>query len=208
MDTFVFTIQTLMIISMKSDKKTEIMDTLAECLKREGKLLKVNVGDHFEYQPEHGLSKEINFVVDGNVTDSFFENEGNGLVVHVNHQEPAIILESAMVMVKDQPKPIEVGPTPIELKLRKRWKYKLEIRFYCNQDMENCLFVERVTTVSSQQEFVSKVGKLVKRDERYVITLPERLVLFSIFSKTRVKAKLCDEKGNPLLAVRFIYDVK
>jgi myosin-1 len=62
--------------------------------------------------------------------------------------------------------------------------------------------------VSSRQEFVSQVGTLVPRDERYVITLPERTVLFSVLSKTRVKAKLVDPNNKVLLAVRFVYDVR
>jgi myosin-1 len=191
-----------------SDKKTEILDTLSEALRLNGKMMRVNVGDRFEYQPSQGVTKEINFLFDENARESFFEGTGNGLTVHVNHSEPSITLESAYILVKDQPKPIEVSGTPIEIKLRKRWKYKLEIRFYCNAEMEGCMFHEKVATVGNTQEFVSKVGKLVQRDERYVITLPERQVLFSIFSKTRVKAKLMDAEGNTVLAIRFIYDCK
>jgi len=68
--------------------------------------------------------------------------------------------------------------------------------------------LKKIETVTSNQVHKSKVGVLEKRDERYVFTLPERQVLYSMLSKTRVKAKLIDPKGETLLAVRFIYDVK
>lgn len=191
-----------------SDKKTEILDTLSEAFKKKNKNLQVNVGDKFEFQPKHGTTTSVNFILDENSNESFLEANSNGLTVHVQHEEPSIILEAAFVHVKDQPKPIEVKSSQTIIKLRKRWKYKLEIRFYCNAHIEGCLFHEKIDTVSSRQEYVSKVGTLEKREERYVITLPERPVLFSILSKTRVKTKLVDAEGNTLLAVRFVYDVR
>jgi len=193
---------------MESDKKTEILDTLSEAFKKRDKNLQINVGDKFEYAPKNGTALSVNFVLDENSNESFLESSSNGLTVHVQHEEPSVILEAAFVHVKDQPKPIEVKSSQTVIKLRKRWKYKLEIRFYCNAHIEGCLFHEKIDTVTNRQEFVSKVGTLEKREERYVITLPERPVLFSILSKTRVKTKLVDAEGNTLLAVRFVYDVR
>jgi len=68
--------------------------------------------------------------------------------------------------------------------------------------------LKKIETVTTQQNHKSKVGILEKRDERYVFTLPERQVLYSMLSKTKVTAKLIDPKGNTLLAVRYVYDVK
>jgi len=192
----------------ESDKKTEILDTLSEVFRNRDKNLKVNVADKFEYNPKGSDVMSVNFVLDEGAESSFLESGGNGLTVHVKHEEPEIVLEAAYIHVKDQPKPIEVKSSPILIKLRKRWKYKLEIRFYCNAHLEGCTFVERIETVSSREEHVSKCATLEAREERYVITLPERTVLFSILSKTKVKAKLVDVTGKSLLAIRFIYDVK
>ena len=87
-------------------------------------------------------------------------------------------------------------------------------KLYCSSrkgrgfHLEGCEFIETIETVTKTESYKSKVGILEKRDERYVFTLPERQVLYSMLSKTRVKAKLIDPKGTTLLAVRFIYDVK
>jgi myosin-1 len=191
----------------ESDKKTEILDVLGDVFRHKDKNLKVNVADKFEYNP-NGEITSVNFVLDENTDNSFLESGNGGLTVHVKHEEPEVVLEAAYIHVKDQPKPIEVKSQPILIKLRKRWKYKLEIRFYCNAHLEGCTFVERIETVSSREEHVSKVSNLEAREERYVITLPERTVLFSILSKTKVKAKLVDASGKSLMAIRFIYDCK
>jgi len=51
------------------------------------------------------------------------------------------------------------------------------------------------------------VAELEPKEERYVITLPERPVTWSLLSKTRVKCKLVDSTGKVLMAVRFVYDI-
>lgn len=84
----------------------------------------------------------------------------------------------------------------------------MEIRFYVNEHLQGCSFHEKIDTVTQRQEYISKISDLEPRDERYVISLPERRVVYSLLSKTRVKAKLVDPLGKVLLAVRFVYDVK
>jgi len=170
--------------------------------------LSVNVADKFTYCPKGSTNVNVSFLVDDTNDGNFLENQNNGLVIHVQHDEPDVVLEAAFVHIKDQPKPIEVKANAIEIKLRKRWKYKLEIRFYVNVYLEGCEFIEKIETVTTQQNHKSKVGILEKRDERYVFTLPERQVLYSMLSKTKVTAKLINPKGDTLLAVRYVYDVK
>lgn len=192
-----------------SDKKTEIVDILSEAISRNlGRDIRVNIGDKFEYSPNGREIKNIAFVLDENVSSTTLEGTNNGLVVHVRHEEPSVVLECALIHIKDQPKPIEVRTTPILIKLKKRWRYKLEIRFYVNEPLSGCKFHEKIDTISTRREYVSQVADLAPRDERYVILLPERDVMFSLLSKTRVKAKLVDPMGKVLLAVRFVYDVR
>jgi myosin I len=193
----------------ESDKKTEIIDFLSEAYeKNKKKSMNVNVADKFTYAPKGQNQVLVSFLVDDSNDGTFLENQNNGLIVHVAHDEPDVVLEVAFVHIKDQPKPIEVKSTPVEIKLRKRWKYKLEIRFYVNVHLEGCEFIETIETVTKCETYKSKVGILEKRDERYVFTLPERQVLYSMLSKTRVKAKLTHANGSTLLAVRYVYDVK
>ncbi|KAL0480104.1 myosin [Acrasis kona] len=193
---------------LESDKKTEMIDLLTQALvKKSNKKLPINVSDTFEFSPSHNETQSITFVLDDNMAETNIEPTNNGLTVHVQHEEPAVVLEAAYVYVKDQPRPIEIKNLVL-IKLRKKWKYKLEIRFYVNAHLSGCSFHEKIDTVTNRQEFVSSVHDLAPREERYSITLPERRVLFSLLSKTRVKAKLVDPLGKVLLAVRFVYDVK
>lgn len=194
----------------ESDKKTELIDVLATAIqKKANKKMTVNVSDKFEFQPSKGEFQSINFVLDDSAGQTTIEGATNGLVVHVQHDEPAVTLEAAYVYYNDnQQNPIEVKPEPILIKFKKRWKYKLEIRFYVNEHLQGCSFHEKIDTVTSRQEFVSQVADLKPRDERYIVTLPERRVIFSLLSKTQVKAKLVDPVGKTLLAIRFVYDVR
>ncbi|KAG2393751.1 hypothetical protein C9374_007282 [Naegleria lovaniensis] len=200
-----------------SDKKTEILDVLSNAImKKAQKKLPINIADTFSFSPSGNDVVNINFVEDSNANETFIEPHNNNLVVRVNHKEPGVVLEAAYVYVtrhasekdKENVKPIEVKSNPILIKLRKRWKYKLEIRFYVNEYLSQCSFHEKIDTVGSRLEFVSQVSDLEPREERYVITLPERDVVYSLLSKTRVKCKLVDPMGRTLLAVRFIYDVR
>jgi len=197
-----------MTICLKVTRKLKILDTLGEVFRSKDRNLKVNVGDKFEYSPKQGEPMSVNFVLDENSNSTFMESNNGQLTVHVTKDKGDVVLEAAYVHIKDQNKPIEVKAQPTLLKLRKRWKYKLEIRFYCNLHLDGCTFVERIETVTNREEHVSKVGTLENREERYVITLPERTVLFSILSKTQVKAKLVDFAQKTLLAIRFVYDVR
>jgi myosin-1 len=193
---------------LESDKKTEMLDILSQALlKKSNKKLAINVSDKFEFSPSGNDVQTISFVLDDNHSETNIEPTTGGLIVHVQHEEPAVVLEAAYVYVKDQPRPIEIKNTVL-IKLRKKWKYKLEIRFYVNAHLSGCSFHEKIDTVTNRQEFVSSVHDLAPREERYSITLPERRVLFSLLSKTRVKAKLVDPLGKVLLAVRFVYDVR
>jgi len=193
-----------------SDKKTEMIDVLATAVQKKAqKRINVNVADKFEFCPAKGEFQSINFVLDDSAGQTTIEGSNNGLVVHVQHDEPAVTLEAAYVYYNDnQQNPIEVKPEPILIKFKKRWKYKLEIRFYVNEHLQGCSFHEKIDTVTTRQEFVSQVADLKPRDERYIVTLPERRVIFSLLSKTQVKAKLVDPMGKTLLAIRFIYDVR
>jgi myosin-1 len=193
---------------LASDKKTEIIDLLTKEKERKGKQLQVNVGDKFEYSPSGSDVQSVSFVLDENQDSGYIEGSSNGLVIHVTHDEPAAVLEAAFLHIKDQQKPIEVKSESTLIKLKKKWKYKLEIRFFCNDHIEGASFHEKIDTVSSRQEYTSQIGTLIPRDERYVIILPERPVIFSVLSKTRVKAKLVGSDKKVLLAVRFVYDVK
>eukprot|EP00761_Pharyngomonas_kirbyi_P008029 gb/GECH01008040.1/.p1 GENE.gb/GECH01008040.1/~~gb/GECH01008040.1/.p1 ORF type:complete len:1589 (+),score=433.96 gb/GECH01008040.1/:1-4767(+) len=193
----------------ESDRKTEIVDVLSNLLqKNTGRNLKLNVSDKFEYNPTGKDIRNVNFVLDEGIEDTFLEANNNGLVVHVTHEEPSVVLEAALIHIKDQPKPIEVRNHAVFIKLKRGWKYKLEIRFYVNEKLKGCKFHEKIDTVTQRREYTSNVAELEPRDERYVITLPERDVLYSLFSKTRVKAKLLDPFGKVLLAVRFVYDIR
>ncbi|KAL9644311.1 hypothetical protein ABK040_005772 [Willaertia magna] len=199
------------------DKKTEILDVLQNAvLKKAQKKLPVTIADTFSFNPGGNDLVNINFVEDNLAGETFIEPHNNNLVVRVNSKEPGVILEAAYVYItrhasendKENVKPIEIKPVPILVKLRKRWKYKLEIRFYVNEYLSQCSFHEKIDTVGSRVEYVSQVSELEPREERYVITLPERDVVYSLLSKTRVKCKLIDPMGKTLLAVRFIYDVR
>lgn len=191
----------------ESDKKSEIIDIISDAKQKKDKDLKINVADKFDYTAGPNDVCSVSFVLDENVDESCLQPSNSGLVVHVKHDEPSVILEAAYVHIKDQPKPIEVHNNPNEIiKLRKKWKYKLEIRFYVNEHLQGCSFHEKIDTVTKRQEFISQVCDLEPREERYVIMLPERRVLYSILSKTRVKCKLLDALGKVLLAVRYVYD--
>lgn len=72
----------------------------------------------------------------------------------------------------------------------------------------DCTFSEKFDTVTKRVEFTQKVSNLEPRKECYALQLNERAVLYSVLSKTRVKAKRNDAQGKTLLAIRFIYDVK
>jgi len=200
-----------------SDKKSEILDVLSNAImKKSQKKLPINIADTFSFSPSGNDVVNISFVEDNMANETFIEPHNNNLVVRVNHKEPGVVLEAAYIYItrhasekdKENVKPIEVKPNPILIKLRKRWKYKLEIRFYVNEYLSQCSFHEKIDTVGSRLEFVSQVSDLEPREERYVITLPERDVVYSLLSKTRVKCKLIDPMGRTLLAVRFVYDVR
>jgi myosin-1 len=91
----------------------------------------------------------------------------------------------------------------------KNWSYKVEIRFYVNnRPMVGYKFYEKIDTASSRKEYVSDVNTLMPREERYAITMPERKVVRSLLSKTRVKCKLVDPLGRTVFDLRFVYDVK
>ncbi|KAL9653273.1 hypothetical protein ABK040_010980 [Willaertia magna] len=192
----------------EDEKKTEIISALQTA---KAKFLhqqtKINVDDQFQFQPSANSTFPITFLLDDTAAETWTELRTNGLAVHVKHNEPGIVLEAAYVYVNNEQKPIEVKSTPILIKLKKRWTYKLQIRFYVNEYLSQCSFYEKIDTVSSRHEYVSKVADLEPKEERYVITLPERPVIWSLLSKTRVKCKLVDPLGKVLLAVRFVYDI-
>ncbi|KAF0984113.1 hypothetical protein FDP41_008028 [Naegleria fowleri] len=193
---------------LEDEKKTEIIAALQNAKARHHKQqLKINVDDQFNFAPNLSTTMPVTFISDDHAKETWAENRSNALVVHVKRQEPGVVLEAAYVYVNDESKPIEVKSTPILIKLKKRWTYKLQIRFYVNEFLSGCEFHEKLDTVSSRVEYVSKVVDLEPKEERYVITLPERKVIWSLLSKTRVKCKLVDSTGKVLLAVRFVYDI-
>lgn len=155
----------------ESEKKTEIIDTL---MRATGGRLRINVADQFEYRPTGDSSvSTVSFVLDENADMTFLQPTNQGLVVRVSTLDPAIVLESAFLHIKDQPKPIEVYAHPILLKLRKRWRYKLQIRFYVGMPLEGCYFEEKIDMVHKRYQQTSSVAALQPRDEPYIIDLPE-----------------------------------
>ncbi|EFC49629.1 myosin [Naegleria gruberi] len=194
---------------LEDEKKTEIISALQNARLRHLKQpLKINVDDQFNFAPNSSSTMPVTFISDDHCKDTWAENRANALVVHVKRQEPGVVLEAAYLYLNEESKPIEVKSTPILIKLKKRWTYKLQIRFYVNEYLAGCEFHEKIDTVSSRLEFVSKVVELEPKEERYVITLPERKVIYSLLSKTRVKCKLVDPSGKVLMAVRFVYDIQ
>lgn len=111
----------------------------------------------FDYSPAPKQITSVSFILDENTDETFFENTKNGLLIHVEHELPNLVLESAFLHIKNQRKPLELKQNAILLKLRKRWKYKIEIRFYCNAKVENVTLHEKIDTISSRKEFISKI---------------------------------------------------
>jgi hypothetical protein len=161
-----------------------------------------------ETPKEKTLQTSQSMIVEKPREPDIFDSHG-GLDVTIKKNMPMITFESAHILVKDQPQPISIGSTAILIKLKKRWMYKVEIRFYVNVDIEaGCMITETISTLTSSAKHASKLGKFKAREERYVITLPERQVLFSIFSKTSVKIAILDLKGKILIPIQFAYDCK
>lgn len=138
-------------------------------------------------------------------------NSGMEETLHcIDEMKPLIEITNVFFNLADE-KRVEVDLTKVkEISFATKVKYSLEIHFLIHHDIgEDCILEEKVKLLYKETVYKHLIPKtFVKKEEKYVVHLPQREMVTDRFSKTEIYIRILDKNKTPLNFICVLYDVK